>query len=57
MENKLHIYILNFCDANIYHGILDVDTSIEDYLKLHNFKESEVQYMITNEELELIDID
>ena len=57
MENKQHIYILSFGDANIYHGIIDEDDTAEDYLSKHNFKEDEVHYLITDNELALIDLD
>lgn len=55
--NYMYIYILDFASAQLYKGNIEEDKSVEDYLNEHKFNQDEVHYMISQTELEIIDLD
>jgi len=49
-----HIYVLDYASRNIYHGKISTVESVEDWLKDHNFSETNCEVLCTYEPIGLI---
>lgn len=59
LDDSYHIYIFDLSTCNIYHGIVPSnydDNILNNYIKEHGFKDSEISFMISENKLNILEL-